>query len=299
MLIAERGLADVMLLDLPEREGVAKGKALDIMHATAVLGVDAHVEGTSRYQDLAGVDVLVVTAGLPRRPGQSRDDLVRINLKIIEQVAQQVRSVCPEAFCIIVTNPLDAMVYAFWKATGFRPQMVVGMAGVLDSGRFRGQVAWRLGISVQDVSAMVLGGHGPTMVPLTDTCMVGGTPVTRLLPTDQIEAIVEGTRMAGDQIVRLLGNGSAFFSPAASILQMVDSFLSDRKRVLPASAYLDGQYGCEGIYMGVPVVIGAGGVERVIEVQLDSQQKAAFQRSCQAVQELIRLVDKISTGPSD
>ncbi|MDH7598569.1 MAG: malate dehydrogenase [Sedimentisphaerales bacterium] len=291
MLIAERGLADVVLMEVPDREGLAAGKALDIMHATAVLGIDADVRGTSRSEDLAGSDAIVITAGQPRRPGQSRDDLLRINLGIIQQVAVQIKAVCPKAFCVVVTNPLDAMVYAFQKVSGMPTHMVVGMAGVLDSGRFRGLVAWRLGLSVQDVSAMVLGGHGPTMVPLTDTCMVGGAPVRHLLPPDQIEDIVQQTRTAGDQIVSLLGNGSAFFSPAASVLLMLEAYLCDRRRVLPAAAYLDGQYGCHGIYMGVPVVIGKGGVERIVEIQLDTNQQAAFDRSVQAVRQTITQVE--------
>lgn len=293
MFVAQRQLANVILLDVPQREGLAKGKALDIMQAAAVLGTDAEVKGTCDYTDLAGSDLVVVTAGKPRSPGQSRDDLLRTNLGIIRDVALQISRHCPGAFCIIVTNPLDAMAYAFQKLSGMEHHMVVGMAGVLDTGRFCHFVRSQLGISVKDISAMILGGHGPTMVPVTMTATAGGVLLECLMTDQQIQEVVAQTRMAGDQIVQLLGNGSAFFSPAASILQMAEAYLLDNKRLLPAAAYLDGQYGLSGIYVGVPVVIGAGGVERIVEIPLDDQKRTEFLRSCQAVKQLIEQVDSM------
>jgi len=283
LLAAQKELGDVVMLDIPDKEGVAKGKTLDITEATPLLGVDSNLSGTSNYADVAGADVTIITAGLPRKPGMSRDDLLEMNLKIIADVAKNLKQQCPDAFHIIVTNPLDSMVYAFKKITGFTKHKVVGMAGVLDTGRFRSFVAMELGVSVEDISAPVLGGHGPSMVPLVRLTTVGGIPLTELLTADKIEAIATRTRKAGTEIVNLLGNGSAFFSPAASAIEMAESYLKDKKRVLPCAAYLEGEYGINGYYLGVPVVIGAGGVEKVLEVKLTDDEQQALMNSLEAV----------------
>jgi malate dehydrogenase len=287
LLIAERELGDAVIVEIPEREGIAKGKALDILEGTSIIGVDSCVQGSSRFEDIQGADVVVVTAGVPRKPGMSREDLLSTNLGIIKTVAKNVKKACPDAFCVIVTNPLDAMVYAFQENGDFPTNKVVGMAGVLDSARFRAFVASELNVSVEDVSGIVLGGHGPTMVPLTRTSTVGGIPLTELLSQNRIDAIVERTRKAGGEIVGLLGNGSAFVSPAASVLAMIESYLKDKKRVLPAAAWLNGEYGIQGYYMGVPVVIGARGVERVIEVRLTDDEREALNKSLEAVKKAV------------
>ncbi|HHE46583.1 MAG TPA: malate dehydrogenase, partial [Bacteroidetes bacterium] len=239
-----------------------------------------------------GSDVVIVTAGVPRKPGMSRDDLLDVNVKIITDVANQVRERCPGAFCIIITNPLDSMVYGFRKITGFPKNMVCGMAGVLDTSRFRSFVSMELDVSVEDVAATVLGGHGPTMVPLPRLCTVGGIPLTELLPQEKIDAIVARTREAGTEIVKLLGNGSAFFSPAVSSIAMAESYLKDKKRVLPCAAYLEGEYDINGYYLGVPVIIGAGGVEKVIEVKLTGEERALLDNSLNAVKKAVEEVDK-------
>jgi len=286
-LVAQKELGDAIILDIPEKEGVAMGKALDIMEATPHFNVDSNLSGTSNYDDIAGSDVVIVTAGLPRKPGMSREDLLEINVKIISNVAERVREKCPHAFCIILTNPLDAMVYAFKKISGFHKSKVVGMAGVLDTGRFNAFVAMELGVSVQDVSATVLGGHGPTMVPLPRTCTVGGVPLTDLLSNDRIEAIVARTRRAGTEIVELFGNGSAFISPATSAIEMAESYLKDKRRILPIAAYLEGEYGIDGYYIGVPALIGANGVEKIIEIKLSEHENQALLSSLEAVKKAV------------
>jgi malate dehydrogenase len=232
---------------------------------------------------VAGVDVCIITAGIPRKPGMSREDLLDTNVKIITDVATNLKRTCPQAFCIVVSNPLDAMVYAFKKLTGFPKQKVVGMAGVLDSARFRTFVAMELNVSVEDVQAFVLGGHGDDMVPLVRCCSVGGIPVTELLPKERIDAIVERTRKAGGELVALYKTGSAYYAPAAAAIAMAESYLRDKKRVLPCAAYLEGEYGIHGYYFGVPVVIGAGGVERVLEVKLSDEDRALVQKSLESV----------------
>lgn len=283
LLAAQKELGDVVLLDIPDKEGMAKGKTLDIMEATPLIGSSMNLSGTSNYADLAGADVTITTAGLPRKPGMSRDDLLSINLKIISNVAENLKKHCPNAFHIVITNPLDSMVYAFYKITGCPKNKVAGMAGVLDTGRFRSFVAMELGVSPKDVSAPVLGGHGPTMVPLVRLATVGGIPLTELLPADKIEEIADRTRKAGTEIVNLLGNGSAFFSPAASAIEMAESYLKDQKRILPCAALLEGEYGIDGYFLGVPTIIGAGGVEKVLEVSLTESENAALMNSLEAV----------------
>ena len=283
LLAAEKELGDVVLFDIPAAEGMAKGKALDIAQLLPVEGYDAGLTGTSSYEEVAGADVCIITAGIPRKPGMSREDLLGTNVKIITDVASNLKRTCPQAFCIVVSNPLDAMVYAFKQLTGFPKQRVVGMAGILDSARFRAFVAMELNVSVEDVQAFVLGGHGDDMVPLTRCCSVGGIPVTELLPKDRIDAIVERTRKGGGELVALYKTGSAYYAPAATSIVMVESYLRDKKRVLPCAAYLEGEYGITGCYFGVPVVIGGGGVERILQVKLSDEEKALVLKSLESV----------------
>lgn len=287
LLVAQRELGDAVVVEIPEREGVAKGKTLDIFEATPLLGVDAKLSGTSNFEEIKGSDVVIITAGVPRKPGMSREDLLDVNIKTMTNVAQNVKKYCPKAFCIVVTNPLDAMVYSFKKITDFPKNQVVGMAGVLDTGRFQSFVAMELGVSVQDVAATVLGGHGPTMVPLPRLCTVGGLPLTELMPKEKIDAIVTRTREAGTEVVKLLGNGSAFFSPAISAIDMAESYLKDKKRVLACAAYLEGEYGINGYYIGVPVIIGAGGVEKVLELKLTDEENTMLMNSLEAVRKAV------------
>jgi len=287
LLIAQHELGDVVLFEVPDRRETARGKVLDIQEGTPLMEADCCLQGTSNYQDISGADVVVVTAGVPRKPGMSREDLLSINLNIIKDVSVNVGKYCPDAFCVIVTNPLDAMVYAFQLQSGLPAQKVVGMAGVLDSARFRAFVAMELGVSVQDVSGVVLGGHGPTMVPITRTCTIGGVPVTELIATERLDTIVERTRKAGGEIVGLLGNGSAFVSPAASVFEMIESYLKDKRRVLPLAARLSGEYDIDGYYLGVPAIIGAGGVEKIVEIQLQPEEKKALANSLDAVKKAV------------
>jgi malate dehydrogenase len=291
-LIARRELGDVVLFDIPDKEGLAKGKALDLEQNGAVLGYDAKITGTSSWDDCAGADVVIVTAGVPRKPGMSRDDLLTINLKIIRNVAENVKAKCPSAFVIVISNPLDAMVYEMKKITGFARQRVVGMAGVLDAGRFQLFLARELGVAVKDVRAMVLGGHGDTMVPVTSNCTVDGVPVAQLIPPDKLQAIVERTRNGGGEIVKLMGT-SAYYAPASAAVMMAEAFLKDQKRLLPAAAYLDGEYGYQDLYMGVPVVIGSGGIERVVSIALTAEEKTMLDKSASAVRELIEASKKL------
>lgn len=284
-LIAQRQLADVVLFDIVE--GMPQGKALDICHALPVWNSDIKITGTQDYKDTAGSDLYIVTAGLPRKPGMSRDDLLNTNLEIIGQVARGIRDNSPDAIVIVVSNPLDAMVWALAEITGFPRNRVFGMAGVLDSARFRYFVADALGVSTQDVVAMVLGGHGPTMVPLPRYCSVSGIPLRDVMDDTQIEAIVKRVREAGTEIVGLLKTGSAFVSPAEASVEMAEAILLDQKRVLPCAAYLDGQYGAKGIYMGVPVLLGANGIERIFELELDADERGALQKSIDHVKQLV------------
>jgi len=291
LLCAQKQLGDVVMLDIPKMEGTVKGKMLDITESRGVGSYDVTLEGTSDYADIAGADVVIVTAGLPRKPGMSRDNLLDINVGIISNVAEEVRKNCPNAFCVIITNPLDSMVYTFRKVTGFSKNMVCGMAGVLDTSRFRSFIAMELNVSIEDVAATVLGGHGPTMVPIPRLTTVGGVPLTELMDADTIEAISKRTREAGTEIVKLLGNGSAFFSPAASAISMAESYLKDRKRVLPIAAYLEGEYGIDGYYLGVPAIIGSDGVEKVLEINLNDAEQDLLNKSLEAVKTAVGEVD--------
>jgi malate dehydrogenase len=295
-LIGLKELGDVALFDV--FGGVAAGKALDIMQSGPVDGFDSAMAGGSDYAAIAGSDVVIVTAGFPRTPGMSRDDLIGKNAGVIATVAEGIKTYCPDAFVIVITNPLDAMVWVMQQKSGLKPEKVVGMAGVLDSSRFRLFLAQEFGVSVEDVTAFVLGGHGDTMVPLTRYSTVAGIPVPDLIKMgwstqEKIDAICARTANGGGEIVKLLERGSAFYAPAASAIAMAEAYLKDKKRVLPAAAFLTGQYGIKDMYVGVPVVIGAGGVERIVEIALDSAEKAAFEKSCAAVQELIEASRKL------
>lgn len=287
-LTAQRELGDVVVFDVVE--GVPQGKALDILESGPVDGFDSHLKGTNSYEDLKGADVVIVTAGVPRKPGMSRDDLLNTNVAIMKDVAANVKKNCDGAFVIVISNPLDAMVYTMQKITGFPTNKVIGMAGVLDSSRFRTFVAMELGVSVEDVTALVLGGHGDDMVPVPRYCTVNGIPITELMPQDKIDAIIKRTQMAGGEIVNLLKTGSAFFSPAASALAMAESYLKDKKRVLPCAAYLNGEYGVTGYYMGVPTVIGAGGAEKILELKFNDAEKKLFLESLEHVKKLVEQI---------
>lgn len=288
-LVAEKELGDVVLFDIVE--GLPQGKALDIWEGTPVLNVDSKITGANTYEGIAGADVVIVTAGLARKPGMSRDDLLKTNLKIMKSVAEGIRDNAPNAFVIVISNPLDAMVYTMKKVTGFPKNRVVGMAGVLDTARMRAFLAEEIGVSVQDVQALVLGGHGDTMVPVTRLSSVNGLPVEELISKEKLDAIVKRTRMAGGEVVNLLKTGSAFYSPAASAISMAESFIKDKKRVLPCAAYLEGEFGVNGYYVGVPVVIGAEGVERVMEFKLTSDEQKLFDESVDHVKKLVTEVD--------
>ncbi|HXW19724.1 MAG TPA: malate dehydrogenase [Roseiarcus sp.] len=296
-LVASRELGDVVLFDIIE--GVPQGKALDLAESAPVDGFDARLAGTSSYADIEGADVVIVTAGVPRKPGMSRDDLLGINLKVIESVGAGLRAYAPNAFVICITNPLDAMVWALQKASGLPAKKVVGMAGVLDSSRFRYFLAEEFKVSVQDVSAFVLGGHGDDMVPSVRYSTVAGIPLPDLVKMgwttkERLEAIVERTRKGGGEIVNLLKTGSAFYAPAASAIAMAESYLKDHRRVLPCAVHLSGEYGVKNTYVGVPAVIGAGGVERVVEILFDDSERAMFAKSVAAVQTLIEACKTIN-----
>lgn len=290
-------LGDIVLLDVPETGGMPQGKALDLMQASPIVGFDCHVTGTTNYEVTADSDVVVITAGVARKPGMSRDDLLSTNARIVGSVAEQVRQRSPEAIVIVVSNPLDAMVQRAWQVTGFPHRRVIGQAGILDTARFRAFLAMELGVSVEDVSAMLLGGHGDTMVPLPSCTSVGGIPITQLIEPDRLERIVERTRDGGAEIVGLLKTGSAYYAPAAATAQMVEAVVRDKKRLVPAAAYCDREYGVGGYYVGVPIILGSGGVERIIEIDLSEAERAALGRSIDAVKELVAAMAKLTESP--
>jgi malate dehydrogenase len=287
-------LGDVVLLDIPQTESMPKGKALDLFQAGPIMDFDSRLVGTTSYADTAGSDVVVITAGIPRKPGMSRDDLLNTNAKIMTAVATEVRASSPDAVVIVVSNPLDAMVQRAWQVTGFPPQRVIGQAGVLDTARFRAFLAMELNVSVEDVSAMLMGGHGDTMVPLASCCSVGGIPITNLIAPERLEQIIQRTRDGGAEIVSYLKTGSAYYAPAAATAQMVEAVVRDKKRLVPCAAYCDKEYGVGGFYVGVPVVLGAGGVERIIEIPLSSTERAAFQKSVDAVKGLVETMARLA-----
>lgn len=285
---AAKELGDIVLIDVVE--GVPQGKALDLMEAAPVEGFDCKITGTNNYEDTAGSDLAIITAGIARKPGMSRDDLLNTNNKIVSSVAENIARFSPNAIIIVVSNPLDVMAYAAYKASGFPSNRVFGMAGVLDSARFRTFLALELGVSFEDVSAFVLGGHGDDMVPVLSYSYAGGIPVEKLIPADRLAAIVERTRKGGAEIVNYLKTGSAFYAPGASAVQMAEAVLKDKKRILPVAAYLNGEYGSKDIYTGVPCIIGGGGVEKVLELELQPQEKAALEKSIQSVRNLMKVV---------
>ena len=287
LLAAQKELGDVIIFDIPRAEGMVKGKALDLMQLRPHDGHDSNITGTSDWNDVKGTDVFIITAGIPRKPGMDREDLLGINLGIMKDVATNIKEQAPNAFVIVISNPLDAMVYAFYKVSGFSKNQVVGMAGALDSGRFRAFIAMETGFSVQDVTCMVLGGHGDTMVPITRLATVGGVPVTDLISAERLKEIEDRTRVAGGEIVKLFGNGSAFYAPAQSAIEMAESYIRDKKRVIPCASLCEGEFGVDGYFIGVPTVIGAGGVEKVLEFSLTDVEKAGLNKTLDAVKKTV------------
>ena len=286
-------LGDIVLLDVPQTEDMPKGKALDLMQASPIMGFDSNVVGTTNYADTANSDVVVITAGIARKPGMSRDDLLGTNAKIVGSVAEQIKQSSPNAIIIVVSNPLDAMVQRAFQVSGFPAQRVVGQAGVLDTARYRTFLAMELGVSVEDISALLMGGHGDTMVPMPSCTSVGGIPVTQLISPERLDQTVTRTRNGGAEIVGLLKTGSAYYAPAAATAQMVEAIVRDKKRLIPCAAFCDKEYGVGGYYVGVPVILGSKGVERVVELTLTETEKAAFQHSVQAVKDLVAAMSKL------
>ncbi|WP_406688111.1 malate dehydrogenase [Rossellomorea vietnamensis] len=287
LMLAQKELGDVVLVDIPQNEDPTKGKALDMLEASPVQGFDSTIIGTSNYEDTKDSDIVVITAGIARKPGMSRDDLVQTNQKVMKSVTQQIVKHSPDCYIIVLTNPVDAMTYTVFKESGFPKERVIGQSGVLDTARFRTFVAQELNLSVKDITGFVLGGHGDDMVPLIRYSYAGGIPLETLIPKDRLDAIVERTRKGGGEIVGLLGNGSAYYAPAASLVQMVEAILKDQRRVIPAIAYLEGEYGFEGIYLGVPTILGGNGLEKIIELELTEDEKAALSNSADAVKNVM------------
>ena len=286
-------LGDIVLLDIPQTEDMPRGKALDLMESSPIMGFDSNVTGTTSYEDTADSDVIVVTAGIPRKPGMSRDDLLSTNAKIVTSVGEEIKRTSPNAIVIVVSNPLDAMVQQMWKVTGFDRARVCGQAGVLDTARYRTFLAMELGVSVEDISALLMGGHGDTMVPLPSCTSVGGIPVTQLVEPARLEEIVDRARKGGAEIVSLLKTGSAYYAPAAACAQMVEAVVKDKKRLIPVAALCEEEYGVGGYYVGVPVILGSGGVEKVIELELNETEKADFQKSVDAVKSLVATMNEL------
>jgi malate dehydrogenase len=289
-------LGDIVLIDVPQTGDMPKGKALDLMQSSPIMGFDSCIQGATDFGASAGSDVVVVTAGIARKPGMSRDDLLGTNARIMTSVCEQIRQTSPEAVVIVVSNPLDAMVQRALQVTGFPAQRVIGQAGVLDTARYRTFLAMELGVSVEDVSALLMGGHGDTMVPIPSCTSVGGIPVTQLLGAERLEQIVDRTRHGGAEIVGLLKTGSAYYAPAAATAQMVEAIVRDKKRLIPCAAYCDQEYGVGGYYVGVPVVLGAAGVEKIVQLSLTEQEQQQFQHSVSAVKELVAAMEKLLTA---
>ena len=286
---AAKELGDVVLVDIPDKEGVAKGKALDLACCGPMERFDSSIIGTSDYADAAGSDVVIVTAGLPRKPGMSRDDLIETNVKIVRSVSEKIAEHCPESIVILVSNPLDAMVYTAWKATGFPTNRIVGQAGCLDVARYRAFLAMKIGCSIEDISALLLGGHGDDMVPLPRFTSVHGIPVQQLLPESDITECVDRAKVGGGEIVKLMGT-SAFYAPASGSVQMAEAIIKDKKRILPCAAYCEKEYGIGGYFVGVPCILGANGVEQVVEIALDTEEKALMDESISHVKDLVGIV---------
>ncbi|MBT2698538.1 malate dehydrogenase [Bacillus sp. ISL-40] len=293
LMIAQKELGDVILVDIPSQNDPTKGKALDMLEASPVQGFNANITGTSDYADIQDADLVLITAGLPRKPGMSRDDLVSTNAKIIEQVSENIKKYAPNSYIIVLSNPVDAMTYVCYKTTGFPKNRIIGQSGVLDTARFNTFVAQELNVSVEDISGFVLGGHGDDMVPLVRFSYAGGIPLDKILPPHRIEAIVERTRKGGGEIVSLLGQGSAYYAPAASMVQMAEAILKDKKRILPCIAYLEGEYGYQDLYLGVPTILGGDGIETVIEIALTPEEKTALDQSAQSVRNVMSILKKL------
>jgi malate dehydrogenase len=287
LLATQKELGDVVIVDIPPAEGMIKGKALDIMQLRPHDGYDVNLEGSSDYAAITGADVAIITAGVPRKPGMDREDLLKVNIGIITDVANNVKQYAPEAFVIVLSNPLDAIVYSFYKISGFPKNRVVGMAGALDTARFRTFLSMETGYSVQDIQCMVLGGHGDTMVPITRLATIGGVPVTEIVPKERLDAIVNRVRFAGGEIVKLFGNGSAYFAPAQSAIEMAEAYLKDKKRVIPCASLCEGEYGIDGYFIGVPTVIGGGGVEKILEFELLPEEKEALMNTYEHVKKTV------------
>ncbi|EFM09227.1 malate dehydrogenase, NAD-dependent [Paenibacillus curdlanolyticus YK9] len=290
LMLAQKELGDVVLVDIPQLENPTKGKALDMLESTPVLGIDSKITGTSNYEDTKDSDVVIITAGIARKPGMSRDDLVSTNAGIVKSVCENIKVTSPNSIVIILSNPVDAMTYAAYHTLGFPKNRVIGQSGVLDTARYCTFIAQELNVSVEDVRGFVLGGHGDDMVPLVRYSNVGGIPVDKLIPADRIDAIVQRARVGGGEIVNLLGNGSAYYAPAASLVQMTEAVLKDKKRILPVIALLQGEYGYDGLFMGVPTIIGSNGIEKVLELDLTAEEKAALDKSADSVRSVIKIV---------
>ena len=291
LIAAQKELGDITIFDIPKSEGMIKGKALDLMQLRPHEGYDVYLKGTSDWNDLKDFDLFIITAGIPRKPGMNREDLLEVNLGIIKDVANNIKKQSPNSFVIVISNPLDAMVYAFYKQSGFKKSQVVGMAGALDSTRFRTFIAMETGLSVQDVTCMVLGGHGDTMVPITRLATIGGVPAKDIISKERLETIEKRTRVAGGEIVKLFGNGSAYFAPAQSAIEMAESYIKDKKRVIPCAALCEGEFGINGYFIGVPTVIGAEGVEKILEFELNQNEKSQLAKTLDAVKKTVQETD--------
>ena len=288
LLAAQKELGDIIIYDIPNAEGMIKGKALDISQLTPLDGYDSNIVGSSNPEDLKDSDVVIITAGIPRKPGMNREDLLDINIKIITDVANNVKKYAPNDFVIVLSNPIDAIVYSFYKVSGFTKNKVVGMAGVLDSTRFKTFLAMETGYSKQDIQCMVLGGHGDTMVPITRLATIGGIPAEELISKERLDSIVERTRFGGGELVKLFGNGSAYYAPAASAIEMAESYLKDKKRVLPCAALCEGEFDVNGFFIGVPTVIGSNGIEKILEFNLKSSEKTELEKTLNAVKKTVK-----------
>jgi malate dehydrogenase len=290
LFLAQKELGDIVLLDIPQLEKPTKGKALDMFEATPVLGVDSNIIGTANYEDTANSDLVIITAGVARKPGMSRDDLVNTNAGIVKSVTEQIVKYSPNTILLILSNPVDAMTYVAYKTSGFPKERVIGQSGVLDTARFRSFIAMELGVSVEDIQGFVLGGHGDDMVPLVRYSYAGGIPLEKLIPADRLAEIVQRARVGGGEIVQLLGTGSAYYAPAASLVQMAEAILKDKKRILPTIALLEGEYGYDNLFMGVPTLLGEKGIEKIFELNLTAEEKAALDKSAESVRNVIAVV---------
>jgi malate dehydrogenase len=291
LMLAQKELGDIVLIDIPQLENPTKGKALDMLEAGPVQGYDCNITGTSNYEEAQGSDIVIITAGVARKPGMSRDDLVNTNAGIMKSVCEKVKEHCPEAIVIILSNPVDAMTYVAYKTLGFPKNRVIGQSGVLDTARYFTFISQELNVSVEDVHGFVLGGHGDDMVPLVRYTNINGIPVEKLIPKDRLDAIVQRTRVGGGEIVNLLGNGSAYYAPAASLVEMTEAILKDKKRLLPSIALLEGEYGYNNLFMGVPTILGGSGIEKVVEIELSPEEKAALDKSAESVRNVIKIVE--------